>query len=68
MTRAAEILESEKDRFAAIMTLEMGKPLQAAADEAAKCATACRYYVENAERILARQEIARKFAETAMLV
>src|SRR5260370_38042655 len=58
MTRAAGILEAEKDRFAAIMTAEMGKPLQAAADEAAKCATACSYYVENAERILARQDIA----------
>ncbi|MDQ2950400.1 MAG: NAD-dependent succinate-semialdehyde dehydrogenase [Acidobacteriota bacterium] len=58
MTRAAEILEAEKDRFAAIMTTEMGKPLQAAADEAAKCATGCRYYVENAERILAPEEIA----------
>ncbi|MGI8743944.1 MAG: NAD-dependent succinate-semialdehyde dehydrogenase [Bryobacteraceae bacterium] len=58
MMRAAEILETEKDRFAAIMTAEMGKPLQAAADEAAKCATACRYYVENAERILAKEEIA----------
>ncbi len=58
MTRAAEILETEKDRFAAIMTAEMGKPLQAASDEAAKCATACRYYVENAERILEKQEIA----------
>ena len=53
MNRAAEILEAEKDAFARIMTLEMGKPLEAARQEAAKCATACRYYVEHAERLLA---------------
>jgi succinate-semialdehyde dehydrogenase/glutarate-semialdehyde dehydrogenase len=53
MLRAAEILEAEKDSLARIMTLEMGKPLAAARQEAAKCATACRYYVEHAERLLA---------------
>ena len=53
MNRAAEILEAEKDAFARIMTLEMGKPLESARQEAAKCATACRYYVEHAERLLA---------------
>jgi succinate-semialdehyde dehydrogenase/glutarate-semialdehyde dehydrogenase len=53
MSRAAEILDTEKDAFARIMTLEMGKPLEAARQEAAKCATACRYYVEHAERLLA---------------
>jgi succinate-semialdehyde dehydrogenase / glutarate-semialdehyde dehydrogenase len=53
MQRAAEILEAEKDAFARIMTLEMGKPLAAARQEAAKCATACRYYIEHAERLLA---------------
>src|SRR5579864_6520338 len=53
MKRAAEILESEKDRFAHIMTLEMGKPLKSAGDEVVKCAWACRYYAETAERTLA---------------
>ncbi len=57
MSRAAEILESEKDRFAKVMTTEMGKPLKAAVSEAEKCAWVCRYYAENAERHLADQVV-----------
>ena len=53
MVRAAEILESEKDSLAHLMTLEMGKTLRSAVDEAVKCAWVCRYYAENAERFLA---------------
>jgi succinate-semialdehyde dehydrogenase/glutarate-semialdehyde dehydrogenase len=57
MQRAAEILEAEKDTFGRMMTTEMGKPLKAAVEEAAKCAWACRYYVEHAERFLADEVI-----------
>jgi succinate-semialdehyde dehydrogenase/glutarate-semialdehyde dehydrogenase len=53
MLRAAEILEKEKDECAHLMTLEMGKPLKAAIAEAAKCASGCRYYAQNAEKFLA---------------
>jgi succinate-semialdehyde dehydrogenase / glutarate-semialdehyde dehydrogenase len=53
MNRAAEILESEKHDIAHLMTLEMGKTLRSAVDEAVKCAWVCRYYAENAERFLA---------------
>ena len=57
MQRAAEILESEKKDFARLMTLEMGKPLTAAVQEAEKCAWVCRYYAENAERHLADEVV-----------
>src|SRR6202163_639000 len=57
MVRAAEILESEKDSLAHLMTLEMGKTLRSAVDEAVKCAWVCRYYAENAERFLADEPV-----------
>jgi succinate-semialdehyde dehydrogenase/glutarate-semialdehyde dehydrogenase len=57
VARAAEVLDEDRERFARMMTLEMGKPLQGARDEAAKCATACRWYAEHAERLLAPQTL-----------
>ena len=53
LLRAAEILESEKEKFGKLMVTEMGKTLKAATEEAAKCAWGCRYYAEHAERFLA---------------
>jgi succinate-semialdehyde dehydrogenase/glutarate-semialdehyde dehydrogenase len=53
MRNAAEILESDKEKFGRVMTSEMGKTYRSAIEEAAKCAWVCRYYAENAERFLA---------------
>lgn len=58
MKKAGEILESEKNELGALMTMEMGKTLRSAVDEAAKCAWACRYYAEHAEQMLADEVIA----------
>lgn len=57
MVKAAEILERDKDKFAHMMTLEMGKPYKAAVAEAVKCTTACRYYAENTERFMADEPV-----------
>lgn len=56
MLRAGEIVADKKNALAEMMTREMGKPLRAAVQEAEKCATACRFYAENAERFLAEEE------------
>ena len=55
MSRAAEILEKEKQSLGRLMTLEMGKTLASAVQEAEKCAIGCRYYAENAEKFLAEE-------------
>jgi len=57
MMNAAEILENEKEELGRLMTMEMGKPLRSAIEEAVKCAWACRYYAENAERFLADEAV-----------
>jgi succinate-semialdehyde dehydrogenase / glutarate-semialdehyde dehydrogenase len=61
----AALLEQEKEKWARIMTLEMGKLLRAAMEEVERCARCCRFYAENAERFLedepAQTQAARSF-------
>src|SRR6266496_4955752 len=52
MEATAELLLQEKDRLAEIITLEMGKLFRASVEEIVKCARGCRFYAENAERLL----------------
>jgi succinate-semialdehyde dehydrogenase/glutarate-semialdehyde dehydrogenase len=53
LLRAAEILEAEQGAFGDLMTTEMGKLVKAGGEEAAKCAWGCRFYAEQAPRMLA---------------
>ncbi len=52
MRRLADLLEDGAEDHGALMTQEMGKPLDQAVAEAKKCAWVCRYYAEHAERFL----------------
>lgn len=52
LMRAADILEREVERYAALITREMGKTIVSARAEILKCALACRYYAENAVTML----------------
>lgn len=55
MRRAAEVMRTNSDRYAAQMTAEMGKPIKQSHAEIEKCAWVCEYYADNAETFLAAQ-------------
>ncbi len=58
MRRAAEILRADAHSYAELMATEMGKPLSQGKAEAEKCAWACDYYADNAERFLSDEPVA----------
>lgn len=56
--RVATILHTDAERWARLMTLEMGKPIRAAVAEAQKCAWVCRYYADHGAAFLAPEPVA----------
>jgi len=57
MKKAAQILRDNKEKYARVMTREMGKPLQQAIAEVEKCAWVCDFYADNAADFLADEKI-----------
>jgi len=58
MHQAAQILRADQQRYARLMTIEMGKPIGQAGSEIEKCAWACEYFADNAADLLADDVIA----------
>ncbi len=52
MNKAADILRERKEKYARLMTQEMGKPLSAGISEVEKCAWVCEYYASKAGEFL----------------
>ena len=57
MKNAANVLRTKINKWSELMTLEMGKPIAQSKAEVEKCASACDYFAENAERFLADEII-----------
>jgi len=54
---ASKILNDNKQKYAELMALEMGKPLAQGIAEIEKCIWVCEYYAENAEELLRQRDI-----------
>ena len=52
MKKAARIIRDKAEDYARLMAQEMGKPIKGGRAEAEKCAWACDYYADNAEKLL----------------
>lgn len=57
MRKLASLLESEVTELAALIAAEMGKPITGSRAEILKCATVCRYYADEAARMLTPERI-----------
>lgn len=57
MRKAAEVLRENKDKYASIITLEMGKLINDARAEVEKCAAVCDFYAEKGPEFLTDEAI-----------
>jgi succinate-semialdehyde dehydrogenase/glutarate-semialdehyde dehydrogenase len=58
LRNAAMQLRAQRDPFATLITLEMGKPLREARAEVEKCTTVCDYYALHAEEFMRAEPVA----------
>jgi len=58
LRNAAMQLHAQRDQFATLITLEMGKPLREARAEVEKCVTVCDYYAQHGEEFMRAEPVA----------
>ncbi|SMC96758.1 NAD-dependent succinate-semialdehyde dehydrogenase [Pedobacter africanus] len=64
MDKLAARLHAERDKLAALMAVEMGKPLKDGLAEIDKCAAVCQYYAGNASAFLQDQLVTTEAAKS----
>ena len=64
LERVGKILTADREKFGVLMAEEMGKPVRQAVAEIEKCVDVCRYYAENAARILHSEKVKTDASES----
>jgi succinate-semialdehyde dehydrogenase / glutarate-semialdehyde dehydrogenase len=67
LRRAAKVLRAGRERYAGLITAEMGKPITEARAEVEKCAVTLEYYADHAPRLLAPEEVASNATESTIV-
>ena len=67
LVRMSDVLLANKDRYARMITEEMGKPLVESVGEIEKCALNCRFYADRAPLFLADETVASNATESAIV-
>ncbi|RDI59581.1 NAD-dependent succinate-semialdehyde dehydrogenase [Microvirga subterranea] len=67
LSRAAKVLRERKSHYAALITLEMGKPIAEAEAEVEKCAWNCDFYAEKAEGFLATEPVSSNASDSMVV-
>jgi len=67
MFNLANVLENNKEKYAKIITTEMGKTLKSAVAEIEKCTLACKFYAENSAQFLADELIDKNNQSTSLI-
>lgn len=60
----AKVLRKNQEKYATLMTKEMGKPIKESLAEIEKCAWLCEYYAQNAERFLENEKVETEHSES----
>lgn len=63
-----KILTANKEQFARLITLEMGKVIRESRAEVEKCAWACAFYADQAEKFLSEESIALPEGKQAKII
>jgi succinate-semialdehyde dehydrogenase / glutarate-semialdehyde dehydrogenase len=64
VAKAGEVLLANKEKYARIIALEMGKPFKESISEVEKCASGANYFAENAASFLADQHIKTEYQKS----